>query len=140
MESILREILNKTDYWFMKLQVNPIAHTPTVGDYMLTTPSYNYIIECKEIDYTKGYKTFAFSRLTQESELLKFSKQPRNIGLIIICMWKGRKDKSDYYILTIENFIKLKTSFVKKLMNEFDLQKNVACYDYIGLKKMFEVE
>jgi len=104
--------------YYMKLQVNPMAHCKTPGDFLYLTPKYNYIIECKECKGTN----FPFSRFSQKYEMDKFCDSlMRNRGFIVIMFWKGSKKKSTFYCLEEWIYNTLVSKSKKKSFNEKDL-------------------
>ena len=104
--------------WFMKLQVNPMAHCITVGDFMLLTEHSNIVIECKE---RKG-KAFSFGDWTQRNLMLEFYYAvPRNDAYAILCFWRGRRSKSLYYLLSAVKFDEYIKNSPKKSCNIDDL-------------------
>jgi hypothetical protein len=115
------------DIWYTKLQVNPNAHTPTVGDYMILTKEQNIILECKELDTTKNDR-IPFSRFTQIGNMTAFEESlARNQTYFVILLWGGYKFKSVYVIplKSIQAHIKLA---VKKSMNIQEIESNFSCY------------
>ena len=121
-----------TNSYYMKLQVNPMAHTKTPGDFLWVTRTRNFIIECKECNST----SFAFNRFTQHKLLLKWNNAlNRNCGLLIICFWNGRRKTSDYYVLTISDIERLMERSTKKSANRKDLA--VYKVSYQELEKIF---
>jgi len=129
LEPIIRDIIKVIpDSWYMKIQVNPMAHTKTTGDFLFLTDNFRYIIECKEQKTT----SFPFSRLTQHNALLEFHNASwANIGLVVICFWKGTKKKSSFYLLDIVDMDILIKNSTKKSVNEKDLIKFKVDLDQI---------
>jgi hypothetical protein len=120
LEGHFREIIsNNKDYYYIKLQVNPLAHTTSPADFFIQTKSFNYMVECKEC----SGKSFAFDRLTQLNDLLKFQKFNimKNASYILLSFWKGTKKKSSYYLIDINEMISLMQTINKKSCNEKDL-------------------
>lgn len=78
-ESIFRDCLNwlknekMPHLWFIKLQVNPMAHTVSPCDYLVLDLNDRHAIEVKEITLDHdGKGVFAFDRLTQKGSLKEF--------------------------------------------------------------------
>ena len=121
----LKEYSEQKKLYYMKLQVNPLAHCVTPGDYMVLTDYENILIECKE---TKSDR-YDFNRLTQEKDLIDFhTALERNTSFILICFWKGSIKKSHIYLLNIREYMVLK-AYCKEKLNK----KSVNLKDLQGL-------
>ena len=108
----------RSDLWFMKLQVNPLAHKQTPGDYLILSHSYRYIVECKETKCIDGKARFDFSRLTQEQELQIFRNQTViNRPYILFLFWHGRFMKSEIFLIPLSIFQNYKRTHDKKSFN-----------------------
>ena len=121
--------------YYMKLQVNPMAHTPTPGDFLFITYGRNNIIECKECSGT----SFAFSRFTQKKALLLWQRAIlKNKGYIVISFWKGTRKKSTYYPIRVDDFDDIIKNISKKSVNEADLARyRLDLYEFQTLKWLF---
>ncbi len=138
LEGDLRELLklNKR-LWFLKLQANPMAHTCMPADSIVLTKNFKYLLECKEC---KG-QAFQFERWTQKEDMIEFQlKHTNNYSFIIICFWRGRKDKSEYYFITPESLIALQIAVNKKSANRTDFETHLTKLSYLELgKKIMEL-
>lgn len=128
LEKTLQEILKHVSKsYYMKIQVNPMAHTRTPGDFLFVTHSRNYIIECKECASTNR---FDFSRYTQRFELNKWTESVwRNRGLLLISFWGGKKKTSLYFLLTEKQIRDLIDNSTKKSANYNDLKEFEISYN-----------
>jgi len=125
LESILSQTLRHYDYWYLKLQVNPLAHTCMPADYIVLTTEKKYLIECKE---TKS-KRFDYSRLTQERGLLKFETYGNTFhSYLLLCFWKTTKKNSTYYLIPMKAYSELKLTIGKKSFNHKDAKKYFKKY------------
>lgn len=87
--------------WYMKIQVNPMAHHPTVGDFMILSENHNVVLECKEID-TNSNKQIPFKRFSQLHRMLKFKRTLfRNEAFMGILLWNTSFNDSDIYIIPV---------------------------------------
>jgi len=130
-QQALRTISN---IWYTKLQVNPNAHTPTVGDYLVLSQEHNTVLECKELNTTKN-NIFPYERFTQLGNMTAFEQSLlRNQAYFVILLWGGSKKNGltkhthELYVIpltSIQAHIKLST---KKSMNTQEIQKNFSCY------------
>jgi penicillin-binding protein-related factor A (putative recombinase) len=130
LEATVKELICDVPHsWYMKIQVNQMAHCKTVGDFMFITSSRNLVIECKECNGT----SFPFSRFTQKDLLEKFHNAlPKNRGFLIISFWKGTKKKTNYYIVPVCDMIDIMKQSTKKSANEKDLE--LYYYNYGELR------
>jgi hypothetical protein len=121
LEQHLQEVLKDAPgTFYMKLQVNPIAHCRTVADYLFLTPKNNFVIECKECNGT----AYSFNRYTQKPLMEKFSDSIiRNRSFLVICFWKGSRKKSAYYPIEDWIFDSIMRNSKKKSANEKDLKQ-----------------
>jgi len=136
LENTLKDMLcDVPKSYYMKLQVNPMAHTPTPGDFLFVSAGRNSIIECKECSGT----SFAFSRFTQKEALLVWHRSvTRNIGYIVISFWKGTRKKSTYYPIRVDDFDDIIEKSSKKSVNEADLARyRLDLYEFQTLKWLF---
>lgn len=86
--------------WYTKLQVNPLAHQSTVGDFIILTPIYNIVLECKEISAEKPSNYFSFSRLTQIQKMTLFeSSLKRNKAYVGLLLYS--QNKKELYIIPL---------------------------------------
>jgi hypothetical protein len=127
--------------WYTKLQVNPNAHTPTVGDYMVLTNEHNIILECKELNTLKNDR-IPFSRFTQIGNMAAFEESlVRNQSYFVILLWGQEKTIYVIPLKSIQAHIKI---CEKKSMNIQEIERNFSCYKVpyenlkIYLKKLFE--
>lgn len=125
LQSALRAIPN---IWYTKLQVNQLAHTRTVGDYLVLTQGKNFVFECKELNITKN-KQFPFSRLSQMGDMKAFTKSMnKNMAYFVVLLWEGHQKGSPIYVIPLdvmEAHIKIS---VKKSMNKDDIEKEFTNY------------
>jgi len=141
LQSVLRTIPN---IWFTKLQVNKLAHTRAVGDYIVLAENNNYVFECKELNITKN-KQFPFSRLSQMGDMKAFTKSMnKNLAYFVVLLWEGHTKGSPMYVIPLdvmEAHTKLST---KKSMNRDDIEKEFVNYRIkfenleVYLKKIIE--
>jgi len=119
LEGHMQEILKGIpDTFYMKLQVNPMAHCKTPADFLYLTPRNNVMIECKECNGT----SFPFTRYTQKHLMEKFSNSMiRNRSFLVICFWGGSRKKSRYYPIEDWVFEYIMNKIKKKSVNEQDL-------------------
>jgi hypothetical protein len=119
LEEIFSHTLKENGYFYLKLQVNPLAHTCMPADYIILTQEFSYLIECKECKNDR----FDFNRLTQESELIKFENlgDRFNAG-ILLCFWKGTKKKSKYFLISIDTYENVKNAIGKKSISLKDAE------------------
>ena len=116
--------------YYIKLQVNPLAHTKSPGDYLVLTENKRYIIECKEIDMRKRINnTWRFERLTQEEDLLLFEKTHLNNNAYILIMFRKRMIRtSSIFFIPIEKYILIKKYWEKKSMKLTDFEREFLLY------------
>lgn len=106
-------------FYFMKLHNNPMAHQTTPGDFLILCNNKNILFECKQ---TKT-SSFDFNRLTQLDDMEIFNDFfQHNSAYIIIMFYKGRLDKSDIYLINVDEFVKFKLTWKKNSIND-----NEAC-------------
>jgi len=142
----LRSIPN---IWYSKLQVNPNAHTPTVGDYLVLTSEYNFVFECKELNTTKN-DIFPFSRFTQIGNMTAFEKSlKRNKAFFIVLLWsdtnyRGLKSTPHaLYVIPLKSIQEYILASNKKSMNTKEIETFFSSYRVnfdnleIHLKKLF---
>ncbi len=48
-EKIFKDSLKHFEYYYIKLQVNPLAHKTSPADFLVLTENFNYMIECKQV-------------------------------------------------------------------------------------------
>ena len=98
LEKDFRETLKNhtiANFWWLKLQANPMSYTSTPADYIILGQNTNYLVECKE---TRNDR-FEFSRLTQLAALLTFSNYPRNKAYTLIRFWNTNKNNSTTFLI-----------------------------------------
>lgn len=87
------------DYYVMKLQVNPLAHTSAPADFLLLNESNNYLVECKQCNDDR----FKYDRLTQLDKMIEFeNKLSKNYSYVLIMFYSGRLNTSDVYMLPVD--------------------------------------
>jgi len=130
LEGDLQQLINNVPHtYYMKLQVNTMAHCKTVADFLYFTKGKNFAIECKQCNGT----SFAFSRFTQKEMLTKFHEAlDRNRGILLICFWKGSKKKSNYYPICVNHMNWLIEDSSKKSCNEKDLESHRMSYEELS--------
>ena len=117
LESYLSSELNQIkniykNIYYMKLQVNQMAHKRTVADFLLLTEDKNYAIECKMSEND----TFYFNRLTQEIDLQIFdAANDRCKSYVMLLFWLGNKNNSLIYVCTIKELLELKEIYKTKI-------------------------
>ena len=108
--------------WYTKLQVNQMAHTRTVGDYLVLAEDNNYVFECKELNTQKN-KLFPFSRLSQMGDMKAFTKSmKKNLSYFVVLLWEGSSKTSPMYVIPLsvmEAHIKLS---IKKSINNKEIE------------------
>ena len=115
--------------WYLKLQVNQLAHKPMPADYIVLSRSMRYLVECKEVDLTRTHKKFEFARLTQENDLRIFQdKFDANAAFVLILIWRGRFAKSSAFMIPLDGYLKWKEIIGKKSMNENDMESSFGTY------------
>lgn len=116
-ERVLKEYLkSNSNLWWIKLQ--NIHTTKTPADFLVLEKERRYLIECKEINLTKGYSSFSFDRLTQEDDLLKFIKLHDNNNSCIFFLFRERTLKKSFmFFIPIDEYISIKENRVKKSLN-----------------------
>jgi len=105
--------------WFLKLQVNPMAHQTMPADYKILTTANNYLVECKEINNTNKNTAFPFEKLTQLIDLLAF--EDKDIGrssYLCLMFWKGNLKKSEAYMIPIIDWFEFTQTHKFKSINE----------------------
>lgn len=120
LEGILSSSLINYNYWYLKLQVMPLAYTKMPADYIVLTEDYNYLIECKECKN----KRFDFSRLTQLNGLIDFDKRGDKFrGYLMILFWNNNYKKSQCFNIPIKVFKNFMDNCGKKSINLKDCNK-----------------
>jgi len=135
LEGHFREVISKNkNIYYLKLQVNPLAHTVSPADFFIQNKDRNIMVECKEC----SGKSFVFSRLTQLNDLLRFDKfSDNNMSFILLSFWKGSKKKSKYYYIEIKEFKKFMSNINKKSCNEKDLDKMFFYTNLQGISLLY---
>jgi hypothetical protein len=127
LEGHLRDVIKTNkNVWYLKLQVNPLAHTTSPADFLIINKQHQaFLIECKECNC----KVFTFNRLTQITQLNNFDNFSKNCySYVLICFWLGSRKKSLYYMIPIDvmqQFIKI---VKKKSANMKDFEKYLAAF------------
>jgi len=126
LEGDFRESIKKHDNaWYLKLQTFPGAYTENPADFLVLTPKYRYLIECKQ---TTG-KRFDFARLTQKAGLIKFHEaHDNNKAYVLISFWKSRKIRSFFYLIPIDIMIQFSAYIPKKSANESEFNQYLSEY------------
>lgn len=126
LEMRFKESIEKIPNYFMdKLQVNIHANTSTAADFILQTPNYDVLIECKEVNKsTQGFWQFDTRRVTQEKKLSDWENRfERNKSFVVILFWKGNKNKSDLYIIPLKKWLEFRSKYSKCKINDFEMFK-----------------
>lgn len=130
-QQALRTIPN---IWYTKLQVNPNAHTPTVGDYLVLTNEHNIVLECKELDTNKN-NIIPFSRFTQIGNMTAFEKSlQKNNAYFVILLWSKTKNHGltknphELYVIPLKSIQAHISLANKKSMNIKEIQTNFESY------------
>ena len=127
LEHIVSKWLTDNKYWYLKLQVIPLAHKTMPADFIVLTNNGKYLIECKEVKCDeKGFGRFDLSRLSQLNDLLYFNNMYKDTeAYVFILFWNNRLDKSILKIFRPDD-IKLKMDIGLKSIasNEF-LNNNI---------------
>lgn len=119
-----KSLRDRADLWYLKLQVNPLAHTKSPADFIILSDFHKntYLVECKQVDLRKNPKNrYTFDRLTQEHDLWLFS---RNFGESYVCILFLEKTlkKSHFYMIPIHQYLKAKRLCTKKSLNFSDME------------------
>jgi len=137
----LEAALSKTiklnpDWYGKKIQNNPLAHTPTDGDFRIYTKIKEvYHIECKECKSLDGKGRFAFDRLTQLIDLLAIDGKFGYISShLMLSFWKGRLDKSDIFLIPILDFHDYMQACGKKSINNTECNNTFSKFRINVLK------
>lgn len=67
-EALFKNSAKKYRWWILRIQ--NIGFTTTPADFLVKTPNYDYLIECKETIHKKIY----FNRLSQLDDMLSYEK------------------------------------------------------------------
>ena len=109
----------QTNLWYMKLQVNTMAHTRTPADYLIISEKYNYLVECKQVNIKNNPQArYNFDRLTQEQDLLLFeNKFEKNKSYVLILFLGSMLKKSHFYLIPIKDYMKVKKDCCMKTLS-----------------------
>jgi hypothetical protein len=136
LEGDFRDLIkNMCDIWYIKLQTLPLAHTCNPADFIVLTKNKRFLVECKQCNSN----SYVFDRTTQKEELLRFKQHSiYNESYLLFCFWKGRKDKSIYYIIPIIDYLMFEMNISKKSANIKDFDSflsgfRVNFYDIINI-------
>jgi hypothetical protein len=131
----------RTDLWYIKLQVNQMAHTKSPADYLIISADNNFLVECKQVDLRKNpKKTYTFDRLTQEEDLLAFEKKFNNNRSYVLLLTLNKMLKnSDFYFIPIKYYINVKNRIGKKSMTSEDLLREFNQFRLNYIKDRLEV-
>ena len=130
--SILRGI---NHIYYLKLQVNIHAHTPSPADYLVLSKIRRILVECKNCENN----AFAFDRMTQLLSLVEFEKKHSdNFSYVLISFWEGRKDKSQYFLIPIKTMIHFMDNIGKKSANKKDFNEYFLPLSYEDLVDVLE--
>ncbi len=99
-----------TSLWYIKLQVNQLAHNSNPGDFLVFLDRELHCIEAKQVT---GKNRFSFKRLSQKSKLTEFDLKPNQHGWVLISFWFGSAKKSDTFLLTVAEYEQLISSTTK---------------------------
>ena len=122
-----------------KIQVMPLSHCVTDGDFRLYSRERRYLVECKETNSLKKY-SYEFNRLTQEANLLLFDRHSHlSTSYVCIMFWMGRHDKSLLYLIPIGHYVAFRERWHKKSVNFDDARIEWAEYRIHPIKgSMFD--
>lgn len=136
-----KSLSQRSDLWYIKLQVNSLAHTRTPADYLIISQNYNYLVECKQVDLRKNPKNrFTFDRLTQEQDLLYFeNKFGKNKSFVLILLLNRMLKKSHFYLIPIDYYIYIKNIINKKSMNSDDMEKEFSVFKINYVNNLLEI-
>ena len=137
----LRELRDKLQYgWVYKFQTNKLSHQPGPADFLFLGRNC-YLIECKEC----SGKRLELNRLSQLDGMLSFDSSdciapnsPNFISLMVVCFWKGRKNKSKYYVMPTLTFSGVIKDFTKKSINEDEFDEYFSCFE-VGHDKVTDI-
>ena len=101
-----KSVKQRDDLWYIKLQVHPMAHTKSPGDFLVLGKDRRYLIECKQVDMRKNNKnTWVMKRLTQEEDMIKYNCcQYNNKAYLLILFLRNRVSYSDFYLVPILSY------------------------------------
>lgn len=118
LESDFRNMIkNDHDIWYLKLQVMPLAYSPTPADFIILTEEKRLLVECKQCKDS----AFPFRRLTQEKALTGFDGRWGNHhSFVLLCFWNGSIKSSSYFFVPIHFWSSLRMAYHKKSINEED--------------------
>jgi len=120
-----KSVKTREDLWYIKLQVHPMAHTVSPGDFLVLGKNKRYLIECKQVDMRRNTKnTWPMKRLTQEEDMNKFDiKFKDNTAYLLILFLRSRLDKSDFYLVPISKYKKQLKTWPKKSIRLEEFQE-----------------
>jgi len=110
------------EMWYMKLQVNQMAHTKNVADFLVHVNKVLHAVEIKEI---KTSDRFAFSRLSQARMLREFDNtRAAQYSWVLLNFWKGSVKKSKAFLIPFPEMLYLQQQVGdKKSANITDIMK-----------------
>lgn len=111
-----KSVKTREDLWYIKLQVHPMAHTVSPGDFLVLGENKRHLVECKQVDMRTNLKNiWTMKRLTQLEDMKTFdSKHKSNTAYLLILFLAKRLDKSDFYLIPIKKYIKQLKDWPKK--------------------------
>lgn len=99
----------KNRIYYLKLQVNPLAHRKTPADYIILAPIERHLVECKQVNVALNDKaTFSFDRLTQEYALTEFAARPNNQSWVLLGFVEKYARKSSYFLIPLAVYLDTK--------------------------------
>lgn len=112
--------------WYMKIQVNPMAHHPTLADFLILTNHHNIALECKELNIGLN-ESIPYSRFSQLERMKIFKGAlARNESYMGILLWKG--EVQEIYIVPVSVIDAHVSSSKKKSINVSEIQSNFVNY------------
>ena len=128
-KNIVKELNN---VWYMKIQTFPNAHKRNPADFIVLSSSNKALFECKECKNNR----LVFERLTQTEDLKKFKSTGTDFSAFyVISFWLGRKDKSEYYVIDVDEIDTEIKRTNKKSFNMNDFKENFNVLSYTELVK-----
>ncbi len=125
-----KSVKARKDLWYIKLQVHPMAHTKSPGDFLVLGKEKRHLVECKQIDMRRNEKnTWPFKRLTQEEDMIKFDDMFKtNTAYLLILFLRKRVADSDFYLVPITQYKKRLKDWHKKSMQMIEFHE--MFFDY----------
>lgn len=128
---------NNPEMWYQKNQVNQLAHTQSVGDFLILTKNKRYVVECKETKVVNEKFLFPHDRVTQLNDLMLFDNFfENNASYILFLFWTGRLKKSGLYIVPVNVWNKEVKRIDKKSFNHNDFKEIFGMYELNCLEEL----